>query len=120
MYKINEDLAEETGIHIGDGSMNIYNGVHAYTIACHHIDDRRYMDSISWEVKAIVCNKDGTLIGSGLDDEIRKLLSTCENLCLIVFESGNVNELPLCGDGLCASRYENYESCPEDCSFCSQ
>lgn len=46
MYKINKDLAEETGIHIGDGSMNIYNGVYAYTIACHHIADRRYMDEV--------------------------------------------------------------------------
>ena len=43
-YKINEDLAEETGIHTGDGSMNIYNGTHSYTLACHHIDDRAYMD----------------------------------------------------------------------------
>src|SRR3989338_3612252 len=44
MYKISEDLAEETGIHIGDGSMNIYSGVYCYTLACHHIDDREYMD----------------------------------------------------------------------------
>ena len=43
-YKINKDLAEETGIHIGDGSMNIYSGVYSYTLACHHIDDKEYMD----------------------------------------------------------------------------
>ncbi len=39
-YKINEDLAEETGIHAGDGSMNIYSGISSYTLACHHIDDK--------------------------------------------------------------------------------
>jgi len=43
-YKINKDLAEETGIHIGDGSMNIYNGVYCYTLACHHVDDKEYID----------------------------------------------------------------------------
>jgi hypothetical protein len=30
-FRIDEDLAEETGIHVGDGSMNIYNGVYTYT-----------------------------------------------------------------------------------------
>ena len=44
-YKINKDLAEETGIHIGDGSMNIYGGVYTFTLACHHIDDKEYIDS---------------------------------------------------------------------------
>lgn len=44
-YKINEDLAQETGIHTGDGSMNIYSGVHYYTLACHHINDKEYMDN---------------------------------------------------------------------------
>ncbi len=44
-YKINKDLAEETGIHVGDGSMNIYSGVYSYTLACHHIDDKEYMDN---------------------------------------------------------------------------
>ena len=45
-YKLNEDLAEETGIHIGDGSMNIYktNGP-CYTVACHKDDDKAYMDN---------------------------------------------------------------------------
>jgi hypothetical protein len=43
-YKINEDLAEETGIHLGDGSMNIYKGRAFYTVACHWRDDRAYMD----------------------------------------------------------------------------
>ncbi len=43
-YKINEDLAEETGIHVGDGSMNIYKGTYAYTLACHYIDDKEYID----------------------------------------------------------------------------
>lgn len=42
-FKINERLAEETGIHVGDGSMNIYNRVYTYTLACHHIDDKEYM-----------------------------------------------------------------------------
>jgi intein/homing endonuclease len=42
---INEKIAEETGIHVGDGSMNIYRGVYCYTLACHHIDDKEFMDS---------------------------------------------------------------------------
>jgi len=46
-YAMTEELAEETGVHIGDGSMNIYapsNGA-CYTVACHHIDDKEYMNS---------------------------------------------------------------------------
>ncbi len=42
--QINKKLAEETGIHVGDGSMNIYNKSHCYTLACHHIDDKEYID----------------------------------------------------------------------------
>ena len=46
-YKINGDLAEETGIHIGDGSMNVYKGNrHFYTVACHKEDDKLYMDNL--------------------------------------------------------------------------
>jgi intein/homing endonuclease len=46
-YIINEDLAEETGIHTGDGSMNIYkNSRYFYTVACHKEDDREYVDSV--------------------------------------------------------------------------
>jgi hypothetical protein len=45
-YKIDDYLAEETGIHVGDGSMNIYSGKkHLYTLACHKIDDKEYMDN---------------------------------------------------------------------------
>jgi archaeal flagellar protein FlaI len=45
-YKLNANLAEETGIHIGDGSMNIYKWrKHLYTVACHKIDDREYIDN---------------------------------------------------------------------------
>lgn len=45
MYRMNENIAEETGMHVGDGSMNIYKGVYCYTLACHHIDDKEFMDS---------------------------------------------------------------------------
>jgi hypothetical protein len=47
-YACNEELAEETGIHIGDGSMNVYRGHNGpcYTVACHHIDDKEYVDSV--------------------------------------------------------------------------
>jgi len=45
MYEMNEDIAEETGMHVGDGSMNIYRGVYCYTLACHHIDDKEFMDN---------------------------------------------------------------------------
>jgi len=41
---MDEKIAEETGIHVGDGSMNIYSGVYYYTLACHHIDDKEFMD----------------------------------------------------------------------------
>jgi len=44
-YVINTDLAEEIGMHVGDGSMNIYNGVYSFTLACHHIDDKEFMDN---------------------------------------------------------------------------
>lgn len=45
-FEINELIAEETGIHTGDGSMNIYNGVHCYTLAGHLIDDEKYFKQI--------------------------------------------------------------------------
>ncbi|HJX05906.1 MAG TPA: LAGLIDADG family homing endonuclease [Candidatus Nanoarchaeia archaeon] len=46
-YFVNEDLAEETGIHAGDGSMNVYkNNGSLYTVACHKDDDREYMDNV--------------------------------------------------------------------------
>jgi DNA-binding transcriptional regulator WhiA len=43
-FILNEDLAEEIGIHVGDGSMNIYGKTYAYTLACHHIDDKEFME----------------------------------------------------------------------------
>jgi len=42
---MNKDVAEETGMHVGDGSMNIYKNVYCYTLACHHIDDKEFMDN---------------------------------------------------------------------------
>ncbi len=43
--KLTPELAEETGIHVGDGSMNVYKrNMHYYTVACHKIDDREYME----------------------------------------------------------------------------
>jgi len=45
-YAITEELAEETGIHVGDGSMNHYKIGSCYTVACHREDDREYVDSI--------------------------------------------------------------------------
>jgi intein/homing endonuclease len=44
VYAVTAELAEEIGIHVGDGSMNIYNEMSCYTLACHAIDDREYMD----------------------------------------------------------------------------
>jgi len=43
MFKIDGDLAEETGIHIGDGSMNIYTNGACYTVACHEINEKEYI-----------------------------------------------------------------------------
>jgi len=44
--QMSEDLAEETGIHIGDGSMGFYrsgNKTHwSYTYCCHEVDDEEY------------------------------------------------------------------------------
>ncbi|HYD03173.1 MAG TPA: LAGLIDADG family homing endonuclease [Alphaproteobacteria bacterium] len=42
MYDVNEDVAEEIGMHVGDGSMNIYK-VPSYTLACPNIDDKEFM-----------------------------------------------------------------------------
>ncbi|MFH0956695.1 MAG: LAGLIDADG family homing endonuclease [Candidatus Aenigmatarchaeota archaeon] len=42
---INEKLAEETGIHIGDGSMNVYNGRFLYSLRGHRDDDCEYYTS---------------------------------------------------------------------------
>jgi hypothetical protein len=39
---LNEKLAEETGIHIGDGSMNIYDGRFLYSLRGHRDDDFEY------------------------------------------------------------------------------
>jgi hypothetical protein len=38
----NQILAEEVGIHIGDGSMNIYGGTHLYSLRGHRVDDEEY------------------------------------------------------------------------------
>jgi hypothetical protein len=46
-YTITEDLAEETRIHVGDGSMNYYkNNGYCYTVACHETDDKEYVDDV--------------------------------------------------------------------------
>jgi len=39
---ISEDLAEETGLHIGDGSMNFYNGNGFYQLRGHIEDDKAH------------------------------------------------------------------------------
>jgi hypothetical protein len=38
--KMTEDLAEETGLHLGDGSMNFYHGKGSYQLRGHLIDDK--------------------------------------------------------------------------------
>ncbi len=40
--KLNARLAEEVGIHIGDGSLNVYDGRYLYSLRGHLIDDERY------------------------------------------------------------------------------
>ncbi|MGV8169704.1 MAG: LAGLIDADG family homing endonuclease [Candidatus Nanoarchaeia archaeon] len=45
LFVLNEKIAEEIGIHAGDGSMNIYGKTYAYTLACHHLDDKEFMDN---------------------------------------------------------------------------
>jgi len=42
----NPNLAEEIGIHIGDGSMNIYDGVFLYSLRGHKKDDKNYYTKI--------------------------------------------------------------------------
>ena len=41
---LNESLAEETGIHIGDGSMGIYKSGALFSVAGHPIDDKEYYE----------------------------------------------------------------------------
>ena len=47
--KITSDLAEETGLHIGDGSMNFYNtkqGINGiYQLRGHLIDDKEHYNT---------------------------------------------------------------------------
>ena len=46
--KITEDLAEESGLHIGDGSMGLYNNgnylMGVYSLRWHIKDDREHYD----------------------------------------------------------------------------
>lgn len=42
--KIDKNLAEEIGIHVGDGSMNIYNKNYMYSLEGHSKDDKSYYD----------------------------------------------------------------------------
>lgn len=42
--KLTEDLSEETGIHIGDGSLNVYKGRFLYSLRGHLIDDKEYYE----------------------------------------------------------------------------
>jgi hypothetical protein len=44
--EFSSDLAIETGIHVGDGSMNVYKQGSLYTVACHHIDDKKFIDEV--------------------------------------------------------------------------
>jgi len=45
--EMNEDLAEEIGLHLGDGSMNFYNGKGLYQLRGHLIDDKpHYMSRV--------------------------------------------------------------------------
>ena len=38
-----KEIAEEVGIHIGDGSMNIYKNIPTYTVACNSVSDREFI-----------------------------------------------------------------------------
>jgi len=40
--EMTEDLAEETGLHLGDGSMNFYNGKGLYQLRGHITDDKSH------------------------------------------------------------------------------
>lgn len=55
--ELSEDLAEETGIHIGDGSMGFYksgNKNHwCYTFCCHEIDDKEYYGYVKRLIKKL-------------------------------------------------------------------
>ena len=40
--KMSNKLSEEIGIHVGDGSMNIYGKSHLYSLEGHHKEDKEY------------------------------------------------------------------------------
>ena len=51
------ELAEETGIHIGDGSMGVYRSGRkshwCYTYCCHEVDDREYRNYVKKLIKKL-------------------------------------------------------------------
>ena len=55
---INEILAEETGIHIGDGSMNYYEGHGLYSLRGNKITDRKFYENHIKKIFEILYNAD--------------------------------------------------------------
>ena len=56
-----EDLAEETGIHMGDGSMGIYSGKGLYQLRGHLIDDRYHYETFICSLYKRIYNLDVSL-----------------------------------------------------------
>lgn len=65
--KISEELAEETGLHIGDGSMNFYNKKGLYQLRGHITDDKMHYDTRISKLYKDLYN---------LDISLRKMKST--------------------------------------------
>lgn len=63
--RLNEDLAEETGLHIGDGSMNFYKNKNnfkgSYSLRGHLFDDRLHYDKVIGPLYKRVYNLDISL-----------------------------------------------------------
>lgn len=93
--KLNQELAEEMGLHLGDGSMNYYNKKGFYQLRGHIIDDRehyftriKYLYEKLFEIKINLRNMSSTGV-IGFQIWNTELVKFKENLGLPCGKKGN-------------------------------